>query len=424
MNRRHLIWLGLLLPALLGAALAGGALFLPDSSRWWGTGRPARGPAYPFEVVWSFEPPRRGAIVSSPLPAGDRVFVGVIQDGAFTSGRAYCLDRDTGRVRWAFDDAGRMQHLFSSPCLAAGRLYVGEGMHQNFSSKLYCLDAETGKKLWHFETAGHVESSPCVAGGWVYFGAGDDGLYGLDAATGKVAWHFSGPFHIDTSPAVAGGRLYAGSGQSLSYRQTEAFCLDAGTGAVVWRVATDLPVWGSPAVDGGEVFFGLGNGRFLEPPPAPEQAAGAVLCLDAGTGRTLWRWDGDAVFCRPVVDARHVVFGSRDGSCFCLDRRSGTVCWKADLGSPVVARPAVLGPHVWAVGSAGRLCRLDAESGRVQAAFDLAARTRTRPQVFSSPAAVPEPGAPGRCRLYLGSELANAASSAAVLYCLRDGEGP
>src|SRR5205814_1193228 len=78
--------------------------------------------------------------------------------------------------------------------------------------QFYCLDAADGHKLWQFETAGHIESSPCVADGKVFFGAGDDGLYCLDAGTGSRRWHFQGPFHIDTSPAVAGGRVYAGSG--------------------------------------------------------------------------------------------------------------------------------------------------------------------------------------------------------------------
>src|SRR5438132_942554 len=128
-------------------------------------------------VMWTFEPPERGAIVSSPLVAGERIYVSIIHDaGLATYGAVYCLERGTGKPIWKFDNDGRMLHMYSSPCLADGRLYVGEGMHQNFSCKLYCLDAAMGQKLWHFETAGHIESTPCVADGRVFFGAGDDGL--------------------------------------------------------------------------------------------------------------------------------------------------------------------------------------------------------------------------------------------------------
>ncbi len=419
MKSQWVIVAGLLFLGALGVWLAVRAALPPGAAP---TG-PAAEVIPLLEVAWTFEAPRRGAIVSTPAIAGEHVYCAAIQDGGlFPSGAVYALDRHTGRVAWKFDDGGRMLHMFSSPCLADGRLFIGEGMHRYFVCKLYCLDAATGRKLWQFQTGGHIESTPCVAEGRVYFASGDDGMYCLDAATGKEAWHFQGPCHVDSSPAVVAERLYAGSGVSLSYSQTEAFCLDSATGAVRWRWPADLPVWGSPAVDSGVVFFGLGNGRLLEPPAPPAKPAGGMACLEAATGRPLWRWTGDAVFGRPAVDASRLFCGCRDGACWCLDRRSGDVLWRTDLGSPVVARPALFGPHVYAVSSGGLVCRLDAASGRVQARFDLAAQTQTRPQVFSSPVVVPDED--GGRRIYLGTELANASTSAAVLYCFRDGGGP
>src|SRR5262249_41845553 len=147
--------------------------------------------------------------------------------GLASTGAVYCLARGTGKMVWKFNDGGTMLHMFSSPCLADGRLYLGEGMHANAVCKFYCLDAGTGRRLWHHETAGHIESSPCVAAGRVFVGAGDDGLYCLDAATGKPRWHFQEPLHIDTNPIVRDGRVYASSGSSRRFRNTEVFCLDA-----------------------------------------------------------------------------------------------------------------------------------------------------------------------------------------------------
>src|SRR5712692_11324806 len=47
------------------------------------------------KVVWTFEQVERGAIVSSPLVAGDRLYVGAIRDaGLSTSGAVYCLNRE------------------------------------------------------------------------------------------------------------------------------------------------------------------------------------------------------------------------------------------------------------------------------------------------------------------------------------------
>src|SRR5262245_40826803 len=190
-------WRALILCAALAAT---GCRQRPD---------PAAAPEPP-EVVWAFEAQKRGAVVASPLVAGDRVYLAALHDTAFANaGAVYCLDRATGKPVWTFDDGGKMQHPFSGPRLAGGRLYLGEGMHADFTCKLYCLDAASGRKLWDFVAEGHIESSPCLAGGKVYFAAGDDGVYCLDAATGEKRWQFAGPFHIDSRPAVPGRRLYA-----------------------------------------------------------------------------------------------------------------------------------------------------------------------------------------------------------------------
>jgi outer membrane protein assembly factor BamB len=418
---KRLRWLWLIGLPLAAIVAYGAGLFRSDffAERPKGPGTVAR-PA--MRVLWTFEVPERGAFLASPLVAGEHVYAAAaLHAGAFTFGEVYCLEQKTGRLVWKFDDGRHMQHTYSSPCLAGGRLYLGEGMHQNFVCKLYCLDAASGKKAWHFEAAGHIESSPCVALGNVYFGAGDDGMYCIHALSGKQVWHFQEPLHIDASPVVAGSKVFVGSGVSLSHRKTEALCLDAVTGKVLWRVPADLPVWGSPDVKDEQVYFGLGNGRFLEPPQAPAKSQGAVWSIEIATGRRLWAWPaGDAVFCRPVVDERCVIVGCRNGFCYCLDRGTGKLRWHADLGSPVIARPALVGSHVYVVSSAGRVCRLDAESGEVQASFDVAGHSRTRPEVFSSPAVVTDPEPGGGQSIYFGAGLANSATSAAVVYCLRD----
>src|SRR5262249_28427740 len=156
-------------------------------------------------------------------------------------------------------------------------LYIGEGFHEDRECKLYCLDAQTGKKLWEFTTESHTESSPCVADGRVFFGAGDDGVYCLDAATGEMVWNYRG-LHVDSSPLVLGKRLYAGSGVGDVEEATAVFCLNTVDGKEVWRRDTDLPAWGSPAESGDLVFFGLGNGNFLG---GDSQPAGALLAVEA-----------------------------------------------------------------------------------------------------------------------------------------------
>jgi outer membrane protein assembly factor BamB len=380
-------------------------------------------PPAPFAVAWTFEARKRGAIVSSPLVSAGRVYIPAVHSTVFdNSGAVYCLDQATGKLLWQFDDGGKMLHTYSSPCLADGRLYVGEGMHANYSCKLYCLDAATGRKHWHFMAEDHIESSPCVAGGKVFFGAGDDGLYALDAISGKECWHFQGPYHFDGSLTVTGRRLFAGSGVSRQNRTMAALCINTDNGKLLWRSHMNLPAWGSPVVSGEEVFFGLGNGRLQTAAVLPEKPAGALVCLKRADGECRWRYDvSDAVLARAAVGPGHVYFGARDGLCYCLDQGSGELIWKEDLGSPVTTSPALLNDRLYVIASAGRLYCLDAARGTIRWAFDVASFSGATPQLFSSPAVISDPGVDGRSRrIIFGSELVVPGGNAAVVYCLRD----
>jgi outer membrane protein assembly factor BamB len=363
-------------------------------------------------------------IASSPAVDGERVYVGVVFPPPFGGGAVYCIDRATGKELWMFNDKGDMKDVFSSPCAADGRLYIGEGFHQDAECKLYCLDASTGRKIWDFATASHTESSPCLSAGKVYFGAGDDGLYCLDAVTGKERWHLRG-LHVDANALVIGNRLYCGSGIGDAYKDTVLFCLDAETGREHWRMPVDLPMWGQPAVADDHLFAGIGNGNFLQ---SADKPAGAVLCLNAATGQRVWRYDvGDGVLTRIVVDAQKVYFGSRDRHCYGLDRSDGRLCWKTDLGSPILASPFLVegedGSILYAVSSAGLLHRLQADTGRIEWTFDAANNSGTKATVFSSPMVTIHSGRQGEARrLYFGCGLSDLTRG--LLYCLEERAKP
>ncbi len=236
------------------------------------------------EVRELFQPKPSSWIVSPPRVVGDRVYVGAVHGEQYQSGALYCLDRATGAVLHAFNDGGKMKNAFSAPFVVGDRLYVGEGFHQNSDCKMFCLNADTLEKIWEFPTRSHTESSPCVVDGKVYFGAGDDGLYCVRADDGAPVWddnvRLKG-LHVDANPVLVGGRIYCGSGVGDAYKETCAFCVDAATGKEIWRRPTDLPVWGEPAVADGRIYVPVGNGNFME---SDDKPAGAVLCLDAGTG--------------------------------------------------------------------------------------------------------------------------------------------
>lgn len=379
-------------------------------------------------LVWTFALPARGAIVSSPLVHAGRVYVAAAHDDVFRPyGRLYCLDRETGKVVWTFDNGKKMKQAFSSPVFVGGKLYIGEGLHQDEGCKLFELDPTNGTKKQEFETASHTEATPVVilpevgmpssgsqppvfptlAAGRIYQGAGDDGLYCLDTKFAKV-WNFAG-FHIDTGPAVDGDGVYIGSGVGDAFKETAIFRLHATTGKPVWRVPTDLPVWTELLVSAGRVYAGMGNGRLNE---EPEKPMGLVLALDAKTGNEAWRVKlKDGVLGRMALDGLRLYFGCRDGIFYCLRRRDGSTVWSRDVGGPIVAGPALdrngedAPERLYVTAVGGPLACLDPMSGRVLWTKALSDGL-TQVEAIATPALEVRDGVR---RLYVGLTLTSAA---------------
>jgi outer membrane protein assembly factor BamB len=412
-------------PAVATAGAGGGTLHSPD-----GTG----GPSF-LQATALFSPQGAGgAIDARTLIDGDRLYTASALSGRLstTFGAVYCLERSTGKLLWTFNNDGKMKQVFSSPCLADGKLYIGEGFHSDFGCKLYCLDAATGKKLWHYQTESHTESSPCVAEGRVFCGAGSDGLLCLDAATGERIWDYK-VGHIDAAPVVVGGRVYCGSAVDRDVdgpQETAVFCLDAAGGKAVWKVKVDLPAWGRPVVRGGQVFFPLGNGDVVRSVAAPDRPAGAMVCMSADDGKPVWRFNApDGVIEGPAVDGGQVYFGCRDGHCYCVGRDNGQLRWKHDLGSAVIATPGLAAcsccgvtNSVYAIaagdaekGVGPRVCCLDPASGRLLWQYNQFPGA----VVISPPVVTVEHTPEGdRRAVYFGASVNQSAQ--AVLYCLMD----
>ena len=313
--------------------------------------------------------------VSSPAVVGPLVYISAAQGSFFSSGGAiYCLNTYNGRNFWRLE--GPVQ-IFSSPTVVGGRVYVGEGFHQDADCHLRCLDANNGRSIWRFKTASHVESTPFVSQGKVYFGAGNDGVYCLDALKGKMIWHYPS-IHVDISPAVWKGKVYFGTG----YGEYRIYAVDANSGAEVWSKRVDYPVWGSPSADGDTVFFGLGNGNFIE---SAEEPKGRVTARNAETGEQIWEYEAeDSVLTAVAYRNGFVYFGSRDGGVYALNAADGALGWKSPIGHPVVSSPAVTESSVYVGADNGVIYKIDIDSGRIVWQFDTDKITGGEP-IYSSP---------------------------------------
>ena len=217
-------------------------------------------------INWTFDSDAK-TFHASPAVVGNRLYVTSAEVGVFsTRGAIYCLDADTGGVVWKSAPEG-FRATFSSPAVSGKYLVSGEGLHQVKDGRITCLDVTRGGAvLWSYRTKSHVESTACIADGRAVIGAGDDGYYCFrlepDAGGNPVLlWHLPGDKYPDaeSNPIEHEGRVYLGlglGGQAL-------VCVDAVSGRELWRVATPFPVFSPPAIARGKIFVGMGNGDFI-----------------------------------------------------------------------------------------------------------------------------------------------------------------
>ena len=127
----------------------------------------------PRDSVW---PKTRNEIVSTPVIADDRVYIGNGQDPEHGEGvgNFHAIDATkrgdittTGSV-WRFE---KLRRTVSTAAVANGLVYVPD-----FSGFLYCLEAATGKEVWQHDLFSAVWGSPMVVDGRVFLGDEDGDL--------------------------------------------------------------------------------------------------------------------------------------------------------------------------------------------------------------------------------------------------------
>jgi outer membrane protein assembly factor BamB len=328
-----------------------------------------------------FEVKGSSQVMSGITIAGDRLYFGSQLLRSSAEGQLFCLDRETGEVKWKFEADDDLLPVFCTPIVADGRVYCGEGMHENKKCRMFCVNAADGKPAWGkpFQTSSHTEGSPAVSGGKVFFPAGDDGLFAADAKTGAQLWQFPGGkekgIHIDASPAVSGNRVFVGSG----LYSFVAVCLDADKGTELWRTDLKLRAFGAPIVIGKHVYYGIGTGNMIhdveeykeEGEKKEETPAGAVVCLEVETGKEVWRYDlSRSVHTGLAGDAFSIYAASRDGLVHAIDRKTGKVRWKTAFGGLFTSAPAVataggMPIAVYAVTQEGMVACLNPHTGKV-----------------------------------------------------------
>jgi outer membrane protein assembly factor BamB len=197
-------------------------------------------------------------------------------------------------------------------------------------------------QLWKVKV-GTGDATPVLAGKKIYLHTrqeGDEVILCLNAITGKKLWDNKYPVAPATgpagshpgprsTPAVAEGKIVSfGISGILS-------CLNAGSGKLLWRKenpANAIPQFYtgmSPLISGGICIVHVGT-----------KDKGEVLALDLKTGAEKWKWTGEGpAYASPsimIIDGRKHIIVQTEKNLMSLDFITGKLLWQ--IPTPVQQR--------------------------------------------------------------------------------------
>ncbi|HEY0972584.1 MAG TPA: PQQ-binding-like beta-propeller repeat protein [Gemmatimonadales bacterium] len=276
------------------------------------------------------------------------------------------VDKRSGRLRWrsSTGESGSIFVMGANVVLADDVVAMGDSWVHGF-------DRRTGRKLWVYTPSDwHQVGAGFLAtdGTRIYAGGSSNRIYAIDAATGQERWATQlpaiGPGEMKSFVGqVRDGMLFVGSKHLDIPVSGALLALDAATGRIVWSHAFEpgfpgaiYGFAGMMAFHGPNVIVGVDDGR--------------IHAIDRATGEPRWTapWvhplppepRGSYGDWRPLVVAGDIVVaGSTSGVTVGLDARSGAERWR--LVEPGIYASA------WGASTDGRLAFLHTSGGRIYA---------------------------------------------------------
>ena len=196
-------------------------------------------------------------------------------------------------------------------------------------------------------------------------------FFALDRKTGQVRWSYDiGQDGDQTSfhgnPLVIGDQIITGTdGSGIGH----VYSFEIATGKVRWKYPITKGVPNGIGLPGdivrlGDNIFGAIFGDEL-------------VSLDVKSGKINWTfasgYDGKAFRWSqsPAVAADRVFFGGINGTVYALEKQSGKLIWKRDLGSRVSTNLTTAGNDLYIGTADGFIRRLDTKTGEITAEMKL-----------------------------------------------------
>lgn len=370
-------------------------------SQWRGPDRNAVSSEVDLPTQWSAQTGVRwrvrlsGVGVSSPIVWNDRIFLTSAEEVAQDELLLQCLDRESGQLQWRlrlWGTSPTLHHATKSDMATPTPVTDGERVYALFGTgDVFCTDVR-GALLWQRSLAqeygpfenrfGHT-SSPLLADDLLILQCdhyGESYLLAIDKSTGENRWKLDRPgiWHSWSSPQLVVDK----NGRSLlvvcAAQRMDAF--EPATGRAVWSVTglqrecIPTPVTGHGliySVSGPQgavlavrpeghgditetnVAWRFARGTPYVPSPVllndryyVVDDKGIATCLDAHTGRQLWRQRlGGSFTASPIAGDGKIYMTNDDGETFVIDGGANTYreIARNRLETPVYASVVVAG---------------------------------------------------------------------------------
>ena len=292
-------------------------------------------PAPPFQLAWVAQTGGRNAMFSSPVVYGGRIFLGV-QDNRidWPSGGVLCFEAATGRPIWR----AKLPSIDQTVAARDGRVFA-----LSCQGAVHGLRCDDGQEVWRCDlrTGHHAARTPLVfiddlivIDGWA-----EDAVL-VEPDTGRIVRSLTD----DDAKALARLRPPLYKTKRL-YHAGIRSARDARTGEDLWQRICDADRRGptTPAIARGRAYLTTGL---------------TVVALDIERRETLWTHESApseellagsrrqkpfTCHSSPAVAGDLVIAGNDTGEFFALDRTSGRLCWRFDMGLPIKSSPVVSG---------------------------------------------------------------------------------
>ena len=332
---------------------------------------------------------------AEPIVNGNTVYTATADDGWPKDCNISAFNADTGEKVWTYATKNSVRNsMFLTE--------DGELLAQDITGLVYCLDAGSGKLIWSTDTrlsaVRNTGLNVIAEGDKVYCGGAQKSVC-LNLSDGSLVWE-SGNDRANSSPTRmvicgdlllvgshwdeliaydkgSGKRMWSNDGDGIRYRTSTPFIYEGGiyvttsasileldpkSGKVV-RSATleglNFDTAAIPCVSGDTVYLSTAesgvaavNLKSLELEWNFTDVGGALV------SSTPYTKPGCKQVQSGIVELNGCLyFGGMDGAVYKLDKQGGLIA-KAEIGSPILAAPAVYGDSVIVIDFSGNVTKV------------------------------------------------------------------